>query len=78
MSSKVARGYIRESTKSQGERFGPDAQRQAIRRAARDLGITLDESPWHVDLITGTGRVVRDELRSAMRDAKAGEYGVLI
>src|SRR6266536_224066 len=76
--SKGARGYIRESTKAQGEKFGPDAQRHAIRRAAHDLGIALDESRWYVDLITGTGRVVRDELRAAMRDARAGDYGALV
>ncbi len=75
---KVARGYIRESTARQGEKFGPDAQRQAIRRAARELGVTLDETRWYTDLVSGTGRVVRDELARAIVDARAGELEVLV
>ena len=78
MNPKVARGYVRESTERQGEKFGPDAQRGSIRRAARDLGLGLDESRWYVDLVSGTGRAVRDDLRTAMRDARNRQFEVLI
>ncbi len=73
-----ARAYVRESTVAQGDRFGPDAQCGAIRRACAELGLVLDESRWYTDLVSGTGKVVRDELRSAMQDARAREYDVLI
>ncbi|MEK6206912.1 MAG: recombinase family protein [Chloroflexota bacterium] len=69
-----ARGYVRESTVGQGDKFGPDAQREAIRRSAADLGLALDESRWYVDLVSGTGRVVRNELAAAIADAGAGPF----
>lgn len=73
-----ARGHIRESTERQGERFGPDAQRAAIRRAAAELGVELDELRGYVDLVSATGRVVRDELARAIADARAGELAILV
>ncbi len=78
MRDHCARGYIRESTERQGERFGPDAQRAAIRRAAAELGLELDESSWYVDLVSATGKVVRDELARAIADARAGAFGTLL
>lgn len=73
-----ARGYVRESTERQAEKFGPDAQRAAIRRACAELGLTLDEQRWYVDLLSGTGRVVRDELARAIEDARQGRLQVLV
>ncbi len=71
------RGYIRESTARQGERYGPDAQRTTIERACRELGLPKAER-WYTDLVSGTGKVVRDELAAARRAAAAGEYDVLV
>lgn len=71
------RGYIRESTVRQADRYGPDAQRSSIVAACRSLGLA-EPSLWYTDLVTGTGRVVRDELAAARRAAAAGEYDVLV
>jgi DNA invertase Pin-like site-specific DNA recombinase len=71
------RGYIRESTARQGERYGPDAQRTTIERACRELGLPKADR-WYTDLVSGTGKVVRDELATARRAAAAGEYDVLV
>jgi site-specific DNA recombinase len=73
----TTRAYIRESTIAQGEKFGPDAQRAAIDRACDDLKIARAQL-WYADLITGTGKVVRDGLAHARADAKAHEYDVLV
>lgn len=72
-----ARGYIRESTARQGERYGPDAQRETIERACRELELPRPER-FYTDLVTGTGKVVRDELGAARRAAAAREYDVLV
>jgi DNA invertase Pin-like site-specific DNA recombinase len=71
------RGYIRESTVAQGEKFGPDAQRAAIIGACRELELPAPEL-WHTDLITGTGKTVRDSLAAARADAGSREYDVLV
>ncbi len=72
-----ARGYVRESTVRQGERYGPDAQRRTIERACSELGLEAP-SAWYTDLVSATGRVVRDELAAARRAAAAREYDVLV
>lgn len=71
------RAYVRESTVQQGEKFGPAAQRTAILQACRDLGLDAP-THWYTDLVTGTGKVMRDELRQAIAAAAAREYDVLV
>jgi site-specific DNA recombinase len=71
------RGYIRESTVAQGEKFGPDAQRAAILEACRSLEVSVP-AHWYTDLITGTGKVVRDGLAHAISDARSRDYDVLV
>jgi DNA invertase Pin-like site-specific DNA recombinase len=72
-----ARAYVRESTVEQGEKFGPDAQRAAIARACTELRLTQPDR-WYTDLVSGTGKVLRDELARARTDARAREYDVLL
>lgn len=71
------RAYVRESTVAQGEKFGPDAQRAAIDAACDELKIARAQL-WYSDLITGTGKVVRDGLAAAIADARAHQYDVLV
>jgi DNA invertase Pin-like site-specific DNA recombinase len=71
------RAYIRESTVAQGEKFGPDAQRAAILDACRDLNLG-EPAHWYTDLITGTGKLVRDALLTARSDARSAEYDALV
>ncbi len=73
----TTRAYIRESTVEQGQKFGPDAQRVAIARACDELAIAQPEH-WYTDLITGTGKTVRDSLAAARAAALAGEYDILV
>ena len=49
--SKKAIGYIRVSTNEQDERFGADAQKDAIRKFAREKGYTI--VAWNKDVISG-------------------------
>lgn len=71
------RAYLRESTAAQGEKFGPDAQRAAITDACRVLDLP-PPARWYTDLVSGTGRVVRDDLGAALADAQAHDYDVLV
>lgn len=71
------RGYIRESTAKQGERYGPDSQRITIERACRELGLEAPDH-WYTDLISGTGRVVRDDFQRTLAAARAGEFDLLV
>jgi DNA invertase Pin-like site-specific DNA recombinase len=73
----TTRAYVRESTAAQGEKFGPDAQRTAIERACDDLKIARPQL-WYTDLVSGTGKVVRDSLALARADAAAHAYDVLV
>lgn len=73
----TTRAYVRESTVEQGQKFGPDAQRAAIARACDDLVIAQPEH-WYTDLVTGTGKTLRDSLAAARADAAAHAYDVLV
>ena len=48
---KKAVGYIRVSTVEQGDKFGIEAQREAIKTYARDNGYEIAE--WFVDKVSG-------------------------
>lgn len=72
-----ARGYVRESTQEQGEKYGPDAQRAAITKACAELGLTGPDR-WYTDLVSGTGVVKRSDFRQMIADAEAGSFDVLV
>jgi DNA invertase Pin-like site-specific DNA recombinase len=72
----AAAGYIRESTIAQGDRYGPDAQRAAIARAAADLDLELVAE--YSDLISGTGALRRSDFQRMVTDARAGRFTVLV
>lgn len=70
--------YIRTSTARQGEAFGPDVQRAAIRQWARANGHTV--ASWQTDTISGTSELAsRDGWREAAKLVKAGKaQGVVV
>jgi len=72
-----ARGYIRESTAGQGEKFGPDARRAAIVRACADLGLEAPDV-WYTDLVSGTGALKRSDFQRMVADARARAFEVLV
>jgi DNA invertase Pin-like site-specific DNA recombinase len=69
------RAYIRESTERQGEKFGPDAQRAAILAACAKLELP-EPGAWYTDLITGTGKILRDQLARAIAEGR--DYDVFV
>lgn len=73
-------GYVRVSTIEQTNGYGPDAQRAAIRKAAKKLGAVLDRD-WCEDLgLSGTlDETERPGLACALAKVKAGEAdGILV
>ncbi len=76
LAGKRWRGYIRESTQRQAEKWSPERQRQDIARAAAELGLVEAEATWYER--TGTGEVASDELEQALVDGRAGQYDVLL
>ena len=72
----AAAAYIRESTVAQGDRYGRDAQRAAIVRAAAELH--LEVVAEYLDLISGTGALKRSDFQRMVTDAPAGRFTVLV
>ena len=72
----VAAAYIRESTVAQGDRYGPDAQRTAIARAAAELDLELVAE--YSDLISGTGALKRSDFQRMVADARERRFTVLV
>jgi DNA invertase Pin-like site-specific DNA recombinase len=70
------RGYVRESTAAQAEKWSPERQRSDIVRAASELGMTAAEPTWYER--TGTGEAESAELALALADARAGRFDVLV
>jgi DNA invertase Pin-like site-specific DNA recombinase len=68
------RGYVRESTEAQADRWSPERQRADLRRAADDLGMVPAEPTWYER--TGTGESRSEELDQALADV--GQYDVLL
>ncbi len=69
--------WLRESTEGQFERYGPDAQMNAIRRAAARLGVVESGLTWRV---AASGRTVHssDQFQAMLASARAGEFRVLV
>jgi DNA invertase Pin-like site-specific DNA recombinase len=70
------RGYVRESTAAQADKWSPERQRSDIVRAADDLGLTAAEPTFYER--TGSGEAESSELALALADAKRGQYDVLL
>ena len=69
------RGYVRESTQEQTEKWSPIRQRRDLERAAAELGLVGD--PFFYER-TGSGETDSLELVEALADARRGEYDVLL
>ena len=70
-------GYIRESTRGQADRYGPDLQRAEQRRYAErcDLLATRLE---YLDLVSGKDTLRRTDFQRMLADAAAGAFEVLL
>lgn len=70
------RGYVRESTAAQADKWSPERQRSDIVRAADELGLVAVEPTFYER--TGSGEAESAELALALADARRGQYDVLL
>lgn len=70
-------GYVRESTKKQADRYGPEIQKAAELRAAEQFGMR-QLAEFYVDLVTGTSVLKRSDFRRMVEDARARRFDVLV
>lgn len=70
------RGYVRESTVAQADRWSPERQRSDILRGADELGLVAAEPTFYER--TGSGEAESAELARALADGRAGQYDVLL
>jgi site-specific DNA recombinase len=69
--------YIRESTEEQGEGFSPDAQREGIRRFARENNLDLTDE--YCDFHSGWRKSeARPHFQRLMADAADGKFDVVL
>jgi site-specific DNA recombinase len=72
-----ARGYIRESTERQADKWGPAEQRRAQERFADEWGLRFD-GHYYTDLISGRSTLKRSDFKRMIADADASEFRVLL
>jgi DNA invertase Pin-like site-specific DNA recombinase len=70
-------GYIRESTRGQADRYGPDLQREEQRRFAERHGLHATGREY-VDLVSGKDTLRRTDFGRMIADAEAGAFEVLL
>lgn len=76
LAGKRWRGWVRESTQKQAEKWSPEAQREGITRAAAELGMVGD-GRWYER--TGSGEAEATvEMAQALADGRAHQYDVLV
>src|SRR4029079_13577220 len=72
-----ARGYIRESTERQADKWGPAEQRRGQERFADEWGLRFD-GHYYTDLISGRSTLKRSDFKRMIADADASEFRVLL
>jgi DNA invertase Pin-like site-specific DNA recombinase len=72
-----ARGYIRESTERQADKWGPAEQRRAQERFADEWDLRFD-GHYYTDLISGRSTLKRSDFKRMIADADASEFRVLL
>ena len=70
-------GYIRESTRGQADRYGPDLQRTEQSRFGERHGLTSTRQEY-LDLVSGKDTLRRSDFARMVRDAEAGAFEVLL
>jgi DNA invertase Pin-like site-specific DNA recombinase len=70
-------GYIRESTRGQADRYGPDIQRnEQLAWSGRHRLIASGLE--YIDLVSGKDTIRRSDFRRMLTDAEAGRFEVLL
>ena len=70
-------GYVRESTKGQADRYGPDIQRTEQARFAERHGL-VSTGLEYLDLVSGKDTLRRSDFTRMVGDAEAGAFDVLL
>ena len=70
-------GYVRESTRGQADRYGPDIQRTEQARFAERYGL-MSAGREYLDLVSGKDTLRRSDFTLMIRDAEAGAFEVLL
>ncbi len=70
-------GYVRESTKGQGDRYGPHLQRAEQRRYAERYGLRATGVEY-LDLVSGKDTLRRTDFQRMLLDAEHGAFDVLL
>ncbi|MEX2135771.1 MAG: recombinase family protein, partial [Chloroflexota bacterium] len=70
-------GYLRESTKAQADRYGPDLQRAEQRRYAERYGLRATGLEY-IDLVSGKDTLRRTDFQRMLGDADGGAFDVLL
>ena len=70
-------GYVRESTRGQADRYGPDLQRTEQSRYAERNGLVATGQEY-LDLVSGKDTLRRSDFARMVRDAEAGAFDVLL
>ena len=70
-------GYLRESTRGQADRYGPDLQRAEQRQFTERHGLVPADREY-VDLVSGKDTLRRTDFARMLADAEAGAFEVLL
>ena len=70
-------GYLRESTRGQADRYGPELQRAEQRQFAERHGLVSTDREY-VDLVSGKDTLRRTDFARMLADAEAGAFEVLL
>jgi DNA invertase Pin-like site-specific DNA recombinase len=70
-------GYVRDSTRVQADRYGPDLQRAEQHRFAERYGLVATELEY-VDLVSGKDTLRRTDFARMLADAEEGAFEVLL
>ncbi len=70
-------GYIRESTRGQADRYGPELQRAEQERFAERYGLR-PAGLEYLDLVSGKDTLRRSDFARMVADAEAGRFDVLL
>ena len=72
-----AEGYVRNSTLDQREGYGPDIQRNNLKRFAETHGLILGPR-WYTEFVSGRSVAKRDAFKQFLADAELDLYDVLL
>src|SRR3990170_3786834 len=70
-------GYLRESTKAQADRYGPDLQRAEQHRYAERYALRATGLEY-IDLVSGKDTLRRTDFQRMLVDADSGAFDVLL